>query len=663
MGIKGKKFTIEDVLEKIELCKSVHNNKYSYDNVKYVNYDTNVIITCPEHGDFEQNLYHHSKGHGCLDCRAVNMSKMMRKGKEDFVNKSNIVHKFKYTYDNVPDSFRVRSKVIITCPKHGDFKQTADSHKRGCGCPYCAGKSGEDTKKNIKIKKEKVVKILKIRELDTVKLVSIPTKKKERPLKKEKYVFHCEIHGRIEKNKSQIYKGQICGECRKIENRKNLFNKELNKMKELHNNRFEYPDYIDLVGVKTKITIRCIEHDYTFKYFKSVHTQTKYGGCIHCLKQYKNFGIKEQDQLIEQFKSVHGNRYGYNNVIYQNSNIKVSITCHKHGDFEQTTGSHLSGSGCPKCKHSSGEKLIQSLLKKMEIKYTSEKSFYGCKNDKTGKLLPFDIYVPEFHTCIEFDGHQHFIPVERWGGEDSLKEVQYRDNIKDVYCKNNDINLIRIPYTMGKIEIVDVLNKNFNKNLIVDIKKKTKWIEINIRDRIKDYKTREEFRINDNALWRYCYKHKLLDEVCNHMVKQIRYTYEMAKEICLQYINYTQFENERSGLINFIRTNKFFELVEHMDKRKVYWTDDEIINGLEKYEFKMDVRKNDLPLYSIALKRGFINRLKDKTIWWTEQMVRETFKKCRTKTELKKLYRGAENYAKKHGLYDELSRHFVNKVV
>lgn len=663
MGRKGVKFSDEDLKGMIESCKIVHDNKYSYDKVIYVNYDTKVIITCPEHGDFEQNLYNHSLGRGCRKCRSVNMSKLFRKDKDDFVEKSNIKHNFKYSYDNVPDSFKVRSKVIITCPEHGDFEQTAYSHKCGCGCPYCKGKLTKNIKTNIKVRKERIVKILKTRKLDKIKLVSIPKKKKERPANKEKYVFHCEIHGEIERNRSQISKGQICKECVKIENKKNKFSGELDKMKELHNDRFEYIDYTHLIKITTtKITIRCKEHDHTFKYFKSVHIQTKYGGCIHCLKQYKNFGLKEPDLLIEQFKSVHGERYGYDNVVYKLSDIKVSITCKRHGDFLQTPASHLSGSGCPNCKQSNGEKLIQGLLKKMDIKYTSEKSFFGCVNDKTNRLLQFDIYVPEFHTCIEFDGYQHFIPVEKWGGEDSLKEVQYRDNIKNVYCKNNDINLIRFSYTMDKMEIVDILNNQFNKNLIVDIKKRTKWIDVNIKERVKYFKTREEFRINDYALWNYCYKHKLLDIVCEHMTpKQIKYSYETAKEICKKYTDYTLFENECNGLVSYIRKNKFYELTEHMDKRRSIWTDEEIIEGLKKYEYKMDVRNNDSALYNISLKRGHIKILKNKTIWWTEEMVVEVFKKCKNRKELVTQYRGAQNYAEKHGLYDDLSSHFVNE--
>ena len=150
--------------------------------------------------------------------------------------------------------------------------------------------------------------------------------------------------------------------------------------------------------------------------------------------------------------------------------------------------------------------------------------------------------------------------------------------------------------------------------------------------------------------------------VCEHMTPVIRHSYESAKEICNQYTDYTQFEKECGGIISFIRKNKYNDLTEHMDKRKVCWTDEEIIESLKKYEYKMDVRKKDRALYSVALKRGLIDRLKDKTIWWTEEMVREIFKKCKTKTEVKKLYRGAENYAKKHNLYDELSSHLVKRI-
>jgi hypothetical protein len=363
--------------------------------------------------------------------------------------------------------------------------------------------------------------------------------------------------------------------------------------------------------------------------------------------------VNNQDQVIKRFIDVHGDRYGYNKVVYQLNNVKVIINCSVHGDFPQTPASHLKGSGCPNCKNSTGEKLIQGLLKKMGIKYEIQKIFYGCMNHETGRMLPFDIYIPEFHTCIEYDGYHHYLSVEKWGGENKLIEVQRRDEIKNQYCKDNDINLIRISYTMDKLQIVNLFNERFNKNLIVDIKKRTKWFDVNIIDRVKDYKTREEFRIKNNTLWRYCYKQKMMDSVCENMLRiRNKYTYESAKEICEQYKDYTLFEKERSGLIHYIRKNSLFELVEHMDKKR-YWTDEDILNELKGYEYKMDVRKNNEALYSVALKRGLIGILKDKTIHWNEEMVRDVFSKCKNKSEFKRRYNGAHCFAKKHGLYDK----------
>lgn len=48
---------------------------------------------------------------------------------------------------------------------------------------------------------------------------------------------------------------------------------------------------------------------------------------------------------------------------------------------------------------------------------------------------------------IEYDGEQHFKPVKGWGGEEGLKGVQLRDSIKNTYCKDHNIPLLRIPYT------------------------------------------------------------------------------------------------------------------------------------------------------------------------------------------------------------------------
>lgn len=99
-------------------------------------------------------------------------------------------------------------------------------------------------------------------------------------------------------------------------------------------------------------------------------------------------------------------------------------------------------------KRSKGEALLETLLSELSIEFTTEYSFKDCINPKTGHRLLFDFYLPEYNCCVEYDGEQHF---KGWrkshDAKTSLEQVQYRDSIKNQYCLNNGIKLIRIPYT------------------------------------------------------------------------------------------------------------------------------------------------------------------------------------------------------------------------
>lgn len=81
----------------------------------------------------------------------------------------------------------------------------------------------------------------------------------------------------------------------------------------------------------------------------------------------------------------------------------------------------------------------------MNIKFEKEKTFKDCLNPKTERYLRFDFYLPDYNCCIEYDGEQHFKEYANWNSS-SLKERQYRDNLKNLYCCNNNIKIIRIPY-------------------------------------------------------------------------------------------------------------------------------------------------------------------------------------------------------------------------
>ena len=113
---------------------------------------------------------------------------------------------------------------------------------------------------------------------------------------------------------------------------------------------------------------------------------------------------------------------------------------------------HLKGQGrrgrtisCGCATQSSGEIKITQLLENANINFQSQ---YRIKDFNIS--TPFDFAIFEENKLlglIEYDGEQHFKSVEIWGGEEQLKIQQERDQRKNEWCKDNNIRLIRIPYT------------------------------------------------------------------------------------------------------------------------------------------------------------------------------------------------------------------------
>jgi len=121
-----------------------------------------------------------------------------------------------------------------------------------------------------------------------------------------------------------------------------------------------------------------------------------------------------------------------------------------------------SNSGCPHCKKSKGEKRIYTYLTGNNIGFFYQYRFADCKNKRT---LPFDFYVPDFNLCIEYDGEMHYIPVRYSKDKEKMKEkllyTQKNDFIKNEYCKNKNVDLLRIPY-WDINNINNVLDEKFN---------------------------------------------------------------------------------------------------------------------------------------------------------------------------------------------------------
>lgn len=117
---------------------------------------------------------------------------------------------------------------------------------------------------------------------------------------------------------------------------------------------------------------------------------------------------------------------------------------------------------CPICtqRTSGNEFKIEKFLIDNNIKYIKEYKFYECVYKKE---MPFDFYLPDFNICIEVQGEQHYKPVGFGGislnqSVEKFIEQQERDDIKEKYCKEHGIYLLKIPY-------IDIQNQNY-KNII-----------------------------------------------------------------------------------------------------------------------------------------------------------------------------------------------------
>lgn len=220
----------------------------------------------------------------------------------------------------------------------------------------------------------------------------------------------------------------------------------IKKAKERHKDFYNY-DKVEYINSINKVIVNCPEHD-DFEISPANHLIGQ--KCSSCS------GVKKKttDEFKKESFLTHGDKYNYSLVNYTNNNTKVKIICMKHGEFEQTPKDHLKGHGCKFCSNfSKGEEKIEKVLKEKSIKFIREYRFDSCISIN-GVKLAFDFYVPDFNLIIEYDGRQHFEPVSVFGGEDSFRTLKINDEIRNKWCLEKNINLIRISYKESFDELI-----------------------------------------------------------------------------------------------------------------------------------------------------------------------------------------------------------------
>lgn len=158
-----------------------------------------------------------------------------------------------------------------------------------------------------------------------------------------------------------------------------------------------------------------------------------------------------------KFKDLTGQRFGNLNVISvagKDKEGRYQYLCECDcGRQTIIRGSSLTSGNtktCGECSHISfGEEKIKALLESNSIYYEYQKTFSSCKYP-SGKYAKFDFFVDNRYI-IEFDGKQHFEATSGWNTEEQVKITQQRDQFKNHWCKQNNIPIIRIPYTKLRV--------------------------------------------------------------------------------------------------------------------------------------------------------------------------------------------------------------------
>ena len=173
------------------------------------------------------------------------------------------------------------------------------------------------------------------------------------------------------------------------------------------------------------------------------HLKTCSFGCSYCAGKNKSTDdFKNEISKKNEDVEIISEYLGYNSPI--------ECRCKKCGNIWETSVASLrQGNGCPKCSSSKGEKRINSFLIENDIKFEPQKTFDECRYEQP---LRFDFYLYDLNTCIEYDGECHFTPVDFGGKGYEYAKRQFdkaiaRDEIKNQFCNDKGITLIKIPYT------------------------------------------------------------------------------------------------------------------------------------------------------------------------------------------------------------------------
>lgn len=270
--------------------------------------------------------------------------------------------------------------------------------------------------------------------------------------KRATYKCRCDC-GNIVYMTGDIFNRKSCGHCRHKNARKDYTGQKFGKLTVLEM-LYNYDGHQTFCKCKCD----CGNTGYITRMNGLITGNTTSCGCVHSpditgMRFNRLVVIRRAD--LNEIDSINKNRDTQKWWL-----CKCDCGNYHYATTNALTSGHVKSCGCLFSENvSTYELLISNILKKSHLRFMTEKTFpdlYGIN----GYHLRFDFYLPDLNMCIEYDGRQHFQSIEYFGGEEAFLTLTANDEIKNKYCQNNYIHLLRIPYTTPDSEIPNII-KNF----------------------------------------------------------------------------------------------------------------------------------------------------------------------------------------------------------
>tara|TARA_B110000259_G_scaffold162191_1_gene186790 strand:- start:50 stop:1447 length:1398 start_codon:yes stop_codon:yes gene_type:complete len=437
-----KKLTKDEVVKRLE--KIFKDEKYNYEFIRYKGTRKEIKVFCPKknHGFFERRPEILFKKRGCFRC-------LKDRDKQTFINKVNKIHSKKYDYSLV-NYVNYHQNIIVICDVegHGHFTVTPDNHHYNkSGCPICG-------RLKLSLNQRKTQKKF-IKEFRKLFKNKYSLKKLTYQGAKVPIIIICNNHGEHTTTPDSILRGnKPCFDCGLIERglkKRSTTNYFIERAREVHGSKYDYSKS-KYIKAKKLIKIVCKKHK---EFYQLADVHLAGAGCNKCgyeiVSQKKRNSIEKVIRILEEKRGKDRFDYTLIHQTYKTNKSILTLRCLTHNKvFYQNASDHAVSGGCEDCKYKSiGEELVMSILSEINIEYIHNWGKHDCKLGK-GKAK-FDFYLPDHNLIIEYDGEQHFKPVQFGGMSkiNAMKDFNIRkkyDKIKSNWATNKRINFLRIKY-------------------------------------------------------------------------------------------------------------------------------------------------------------------------------------------------------------------------